>query len=100
VHEVAEPTEMTLYACVQHILGRFALADRIEFTDLFPTNGGRTAVIVTFLALLEMIRLRVIRAHQAELFGSISLALAVASVAEATERVQDLAHELLDAPSG
>jgi hypothetical protein len=43
-----------------------------------------------FLALLELIRLRVLRARQPERFGAITLELAVVSLDEATARVHDL----------
>ena len=39
---------------------------------------------------LELMRLRVLRAEQPERFGTITVALAVGTVAEATERVHDL----------
>ena len=54
---------------------------------MFSPDAGRGEVIVTFLALLELIRLKVIRAVQHERFGPIQLELAVADLAEATERV-------------
>ena len=43
-----------------------------------------------FLALLELIRLRVLRARQPERFGTIGLELAVESLEEAALRVRDL----------
>jgi chromatin segregation and condensation protein Rec8/ScpA/Scc1 (kleisin family) len=76
--------------CVQIILARFALADEIEFTALFEPETTRGDVIVTFLALLELVRLRVIRARQDERFGAITLGLAVASLDEAIERSRDM----------
>ena len=62
------------------------IAQLIEALD----GPGRAEVIVIFLALLELIRLRVVRARQAERFGAIALELAVGTVEEATERVGDL----------
>jgi len=90
-HEV-ERERLSLRACVERILAHFALADRVEFTSLFPPGTHRADVIVTFLALLELIRLRVVRARQAEGFGPITLELAVASIDEAAARLEDLAE--------
>ena len=45
---------------------------------------------MTFLALLELIRLKVVRAVQHERFGPIQLELAVADLAEAQERARDM----------
>jgi segregation and condensation protein A len=88
-HEVArEP--ISIRACVAHILAQFALAPRIEFASLFAAESHRAEIIGTFLALLELIRLRVVRARQAERFGAIALELAVDTLEEATLRVRDL----------
>ena len=74
---------------------RISLADRIplildrlragdlEFTALFAEHATRREVIVTFLALLELVRTRVVRATQAENFGAIVLSLAVREESEA-----------------
>ena len=43
----------------------------IAFLDLFEPAKTKLMVIVTFLALLELIRLRLVRAYQPESFGSI-----------------------------
>jgi len=88
-HEVSRQ-EYSVREAVEDILARFALAEAVEFGDLFAFDAPRGAIIVTFLALLELIRLRVIRARQAERFGPIVLGLAVASVEEAAARVVDL----------
>jgi len=72
------------------VLARFADAEAVEFAALFAPEATRAEVIATFLALLELIRLRVLRAQQAERFGAIMLTLAVATVAEAAGRVHDL----------
>ena len=45
----------------------------LKFTDLFATTSSRSEVVVTFLALLELIRLKQIRVLQAEPFGEIEL---------------------------
>jgi segregation and condensation protein A len=90
VHEVGRQ-EFTVRAAVEEILSRFALATEVEFAELFAPEAQRAEVIVTFLALLELIRLRVVRARQPDPFGPIVLGLAVDSVDEAARRVVDLA---------
>jgi segregation and condensation protein A len=46
---------------------------RIRFSSLFADATSRTEVVVTFLAMLELIRLRVIEALQQTVFGEIEL---------------------------
>ena len=77
---------------VQEIFGeRFSVSEKIEiilqrvskgtplrFSDLFGAIASRVEVVVTFLALLELIRLRQVRALQKNLFDEIEIAPAVA----------------------
>lgn len=49
---------------------------RLEFSELFADTTSRTEVVVTFLAVLELIRLRQIVARQPEVFGEIEISLA------------------------
>jgi segregation and condensation protein A len=88
-HDV-RPEGITVRQCVERILAHFALGDEVEFMSLFAAGAHRADVIVTFLALLELIRLRVIRARQPEQFGIITLELAAGTIEEATLRVRDL----------
>ena len=81
---------LSIAECVARILTRFALGARVEFAEVFSPDAGRGEVIVTFLALLELIRLKVVRAVQHERFGPIQLELAVADLAEAQERTRDI----------
>jgi segregation and condensation protein A len=90
-HEV-RPDGLSVRQCIERILQHFALDVRIEFASLFTPDTHRADVIVTFLALLELIRLRVVRARQAERFGAITLELAVGSIAEAAQRVSELGN--------
>ena len=48
-------------------------AARVKFSDLFAGAMSRTEVVVTFLALLELIRLKQIQAAQSEDFGEIEI---------------------------
>jgi len=45
--------------------------EAIRFEDIFKNGITRTQLIVTFIALLELIRLGLIRAHQEKEFGNI-----------------------------
>jgi segregation and condensation protein A len=77
------------------ILGeRIPIADRIpvilerlregnvEFASLFDERSSRRELISTFLALLELVKIRAVRALQSERFGPILLSLAVPREAE------------------
>jgi segregation and condensation protein A len=88
-HEVARE-ELSIRDAVGHILDRFSHAAEVEFSTLFPAGAYVGAVIVTFLALLELIRLGIVRAWQTERFAAIRLALAVGTVEEAVRCARDL----------
>jgi segregation and condensation protein A len=45
----------------------------LKFTELFANAASRTEVVVTFLALLELVRLKQLRLTQEEVFGEIEL---------------------------
>jgi len=49
------------------------LRDRSElvFSEVFASAASRTEVVVTFLALLELIRLKRLKVQQLESFGEI-----------------------------
>lgn len=51
----------------------YTMRERVElrFGELFERASSRTEIVVTFLALLELIRLKRLRVHQAEPFGEI-----------------------------
>lgn len=51
----------------------------LKFSELFATAASRTEVVVTFLALLELIRLKQLRVTQAQEFGEIELSRAQAT---------------------
>ena len=56
---------------ITQLLGRLSETEACGFEDLFQDASSRSALIVTFLALLEMIRLRLVRVFQAGMFGTI-----------------------------
>ena len=45
----------------------------LKFTELFVSAASRSEIVVTFLALLELIRLKQLKAVQEEVFGEIEL---------------------------
>ena len=47
--------------------------DSLLFTDLFEGSTSKAQVIGTFLALLELIKTRIIKAFQVEQFGAIRI---------------------------
>lgn len=55
------------------ILERARQGGRFLFTDLFPPTANRNEIVCTFLALLELIRLRQVEAWQEREFGVIAI---------------------------
>ena len=55
------------------ILSRVAEGARVRFSDLFGEIASRVEIVVTFLALLELIRLKQVRAMQANPFDEIEI---------------------------
>lgn len=56
---------------MQHLLRLFAQNIPITFEELFSSSSTRTELVVTFLALLELIRMKQLVARQEEQFGQI-----------------------------
>ena len=68
--------------CIPRILSALDGVARIEFTALFDDASDRSIVIATFMALLELIRRREVRAFQEARFGPIYLERAAAPIAD------------------
>ena len=64
---------LTVKEKIQHILDEMASVESLLFESLFAKVFNRHAVIVTFLALLEVIRLGLVRVLQQDLFGPLRL---------------------------
>ena len=62
---------------IDSILQRLATGSGFRFSDLFSGAASRIEVVVTFLALLELIRLKQVRAFQKNVFDEIEIAAAV-----------------------
>jgi segregation and condensation protein A len=58
---------------IDFILKLTTVEDKTSFSKLFEGMATRTEIIVTFLALLELIRLKQIRVAQSESFGEIDI---------------------------
>jgi len=65
------PEQMPLELRIAQLLDRLSETEAYGFEELFADVSDRTGLIVTFLALLEMIRLRLVRVFQAGSFGPI-----------------------------
>ena len=65
------PEEIPVEARIEQLLSRLSETDACGFDDLFADTEDRRGLIVTFLALLEMIRLKLVRVFQSGSFGPI-----------------------------
>lgn len=81
-HEVTAE-QLSVVERINQILSRLAGQESMPFADLFPATAGRHEVVVSFLAVLELVKLRMIRLLQNMRFGTILLFPAV--VEEDTE---------------
>jgi len=62
---ILPPSQMSIEDRIKQVLGRLSETEACGFEDLFSDgDGSRPFLIVTFLALLEMIRLKLIRVFQ------------------------------------
>jgi segregation and condensation protein A len=69
---VLPPEQISIEDRIQQLLGRLSETDACGFEQLFEDgDGSRPFMIVTFLALLEMIRLKLVRVFQSGSFGGI-----------------------------
>ena len=71
---VLPPEQMSIEDRIGQLLSRLSETEACGFEDLFNDgDGSRPFMIVTFLALLEMIRLKLIRVFQAGQMGPIRI---------------------------
>jgi len=61
---------------IEHLMRLSAEKPSMRFSELFADTTSRTEVVVTFLALLELIRMKHLRILQAEPFSEIEISLA------------------------
>jgi segregation and condensation protein A len=65
------PEEVPVEVRIDQLLARLSETEACGFDDLFADVDDRSGLILTFLALLEMIRLKLVRVFQAGTFGPI-----------------------------
>jgi segregation and condensation protein A len=65
------PEEIPVELRIEQLLARLSETEAMGFEDLFSDVDLRSGLIVTFLALLEMIRLKLVRVFQSGSFGPI-----------------------------
>jgi len=58
---------------IEYVLERLDAEKRVSFSSLFRETSTRGEIVVTFLAVLELIRLKQIQAEQPEVFGEIQI---------------------------
>jgi segregation and condensation protein A len=68
---VLPPEEVPVEVRIDQLLARLSETEACGFDDLFGDIADRRGLIVTFLALLEMIRLKLVRVFQSGSFGPI-----------------------------
>ena len=61
---------------IETFLARVSEGASVRFSELFAEMASRIEIVVTFLALLELIRLKQVRAMQSGEFGEIEIAAA------------------------
>jgi segregation and condensation protein A len=64
---------------IESVMRTVTLRDKVKFSDLFEAATSRSEVVCTFLALLELIRLKQLLCAQGEAFGEIEITRAVPS---------------------
>ncbi|KJS82716.1 MAG: hypothetical protein JM58_14125 [Peptococcaceae bacterium BICA1-8] len=74
VYEI-EKEKISIQQCMIIILAKLESNSKLLFTDLFPIGTSQTRVIVTFLALLELIKKNRIGFRQKSLFSRIFIYL-------------------------
>jgi segregation and condensation protein A len=65
------PEQIPVEVRIDQLLARLSETEACGFEDLFADVNDRSGLIVTFLALLEMIRLKLVRVFQSGSFGPI-----------------------------
>ncbi|MFN8058266.1 MAG: segregation/condensation protein A [Vicinamibacterales bacterium] len=72
--KVPLPAEhVTIEARIEQLVGRLSETEAIGFDELFDDVHEKSELVVTFLALLEMIRLKLVRVYQTAAFGEIRI---------------------------
>jgi len=95
VHEVVTD-RISLRDRVRGLLHALSVARTIEFESLFDDATTRVEIIVTFLALLELMKMGAVRAMQEERHGRIVIEIAVADAAAVSiESIDEYEHAVV-----
>jgi segregation and condensation protein A len=70
---VVTPSPVTIRQKISLISRRLNLMQRVSFKSLLAESQSRIEIVVTFLAMLELIKRHLVRVHQDGLFGDIEL---------------------------
>jgi len=89
VHEVMLE-HISLRERIVVILDTLRERSSMLFTEMFPLNSTRLQILTTFLAVLELVRTRMVSIQQEERFGPISMTLAVSADAPLPESLEHL----------
>lgn len=79
-HHKVRKEELSVREHMAHILRRLQGGAYVEFQDLFDTAGGVPKLVVSFLAMLELAREKLVEITQREAFAPIHVRLAEATV--------------------
>jgi segregation and condensation protein A len=71
--------KLSLTDIINEVMDQLSLSRNLTFEDLLQGKRDRRRVIYTFLAILELIKLRMIKAYQTSIFGVIRIFPAVES---------------------
>jgi segregation and condensation protein A len=66
---------ITIRQKINEILKVFKQSNQTSFNNIIQKTGTRLEVVVTFLAMLELVKQRMIETRQEDLFGDIQLTL-------------------------
>jgi segregation and condensation protein A len=68
--------KMSLNDRIHEIMGRLTAMKKLTFAELLGDHSNKRMILYSFLAILELMRLRMIRVYQASPFGVIRVSLA------------------------
>jgi segregation and condensation protein A len=71
--DVVQPPRVTIREKIHHIAFNLRRRGRLTFLQLFPSRPTTLEIVVTFLAMLELIKRRLVHVHQEALFGEIEI---------------------------
>ncbi len=78
---------------IEYVLDRIEKETRVLFSTLFYETSTRGEIVVTFLAVLELIRLKQLRFEQSEVFGEIEIIQAKSIADLSQESESEFDHE-------